>query len=184
MRYLAFDVGIKNFSYCMVSFNENGQHIIEKWDCISLIGDNEKCKSKSLDQLTELMLIKLGELFDNTIEIDIVLIENQPNTLNPLMKTLSVVIYTFFNLLRIQIGSVQRVKFISSTKKLSCQLVTQKAKSYNDRKKISIETTCKYLDNIDINKKIWFLKQKKKDDLSDAFLYTIYFYEANSNKAQ
>lgn len=176
MRALAIDVGIKNFSFCIVSDKKN----IETWECISLIDDNEKCKNKSLDDLTELILLKLSELFDNNIDIDIVLIENQPNTLNPLMKTLSVVIFTYFNLLRIQTGSVKKVKFISSQKKLSCNLVEGKPKSYNERKKMSIETTCKYLDIIDIEKKKWFLKQKKKDDLSDAFLYTIYFFESNS----
>ena len=67
------------------------------------------------------------EIFDDTIEIDDVLIENQPSKANNQIKIISVEIYTFFNMLKliykytnsiniadyiIQIKKVQYVKIV------------------------------------------------------------------------
>jgi hypothetical protein len=54
-----------------------------------------------LEELIECMLITLNENFDENFEADIVLIENQPALLNGNMKTISVVIYTYFNMMRL-----------------------------------------------------------------------------------
>ena len=92
---------------------------------------------------------------------------------NGLMKTLSVVIYTYFNMLKLQQGIVNQVSFISATNKLKCKKMTQvPSKVYKDRKKQGIQLAKEYLSGERLE---WLNAQKKQDDLCDAFLAGMYY---------
>lgn len=187
---LAIDVGLKNLSYCVlsagvstntdVSTNTNvstGMNIIE-WKNVCVMDKN--CKKASIEEITEAVLTKLLELFDSDTSIDIVVIENQPMLKNGMMKTVSVIIYTYFNMLKVMYGNVKEVKFISATNKLKCKKALELAKTatnYKDRKSISVEVARKYLECIAPDKLEWFNSQAKSDDLADCALFAVYMAE-------
>jgi hypothetical protein len=172
MRILSFDVGIKNLSYCILEQNENVTNI-SSWNNICIT--NENIKHVKLESLTENVLQCLIDNFNEQCDVDIVLIENQPSLKNGLMKTISVIIYTYFNLLKIQFGLIESVQFISACNKLKCKKSpSSKVKSYKERKALSIALTKQYLEEICPGKIEWFNEQKKCDDLADAFLAAIH----------
>jgi hypothetical protein len=163
MTVLSIDVGIKNLSYCLL--DNNGE--ILDWKNICVCEET----SKKLEVLVENYLLVLMEHF--TFQVDDVIIENQPMLKNGLMKTLSVVIYTYFNMLKVQQGLVNKVAFISATNKLKCKKMTETpSKVYKERKKQGIQLAKEYLT---AEKLEWLNAQKKQDDLCDAFLAGMYF---------
>jgi len=134
----------------------------------------------------------LIDLFDKKkqfLEIDYVLIENQPSLINPTMKSIAETLYAWFLIRGIKdkksindvhlINPANKLKLIDT--KITDQLKTMKgSKKYNLTKKISIEYTKLILDdeNFWLKSHNWidfFNKNKKKDDLCDALLQGIYF---------
>lgn len=105
-------------------------------------------------------------------DVDEILIENQPSFKNPIMKSMSIILYTtLYYKLRKNI-----IKFISPSKKL---LVNKnktkdvlekidKKKSYSTTKKLGIAYCYCLLSDSD--KKYLNEKQNKKDDYADSFL--------------
>lgn len=179
MKILSFDVGIKNLSYAILDTCADHTTLVQ-WNnvCVS----EENCNKIKLENITEQLLDKLFEHFgDADASFDVVLIENQPMLKNGMMKTISVIIYTFFNVLKLQMGNIQQVRFISATNKLKCHLVETSQESmkatYKDRKKLSIEVAKLYVQLISPERCEWFLKQKKSDDLADSLCQGIYFIE-------
>ena len=177
MRIISFDVGLKNLAYCIID-NKS----IDKWENLCIPYD----KKQSLEITVENLLTSLSETFGD-VHADTVLIENQPR-INGLMKTISVAIYTFFNMLKIMHGSVVSVRFISAQNKLKCKhassVVDQSTykSTYKERKKAAIEITRKYLSTVfaGCQKQEWFEGQRKKDDLSDCFLQAMFWMETRA----
>jgi hypothetical protein len=180
MNYiLSIDVGIKNLSYCFVETgNDLNNSKIIKWKNVSII--DKKCNTAQLNELTRCMLDCLKTEFDIDFlkNITHVIIENQPGLINRTMKSLSIVIYTFFMMNDVN------VNFIAAINKLKCskcqELLKQKdynLKKYQDRKKLSIDTTIYYVKNEFKEWDEFYSKSKKKDDLADCFLYIMYFVE-------
>lgn len=175
MKILSFDVGIRNLSFCYLDAVHEKTQILE-WKTLSITEEN--CKKAKIEDLTLYMLDTLMNNFDSDFEADVVLIENQPMLLNGLMKTLSVVIYTYFNMLKVQYGNVREVRFISATNKLKCSILKDgDKKTYKDRKKLSVEIARKYIENAFPDKKQWFENITKKDDYSDTLCQAIYYIE-------
>jgi hypothetical protein len=192
VRILAIDVGIKNMSYCLLETGgkpvESRPRIVQ-WKNISVLSPSMNCKTTSLDCITESMLLKLGDHFDSDCIVDTVVIENQPATKNQTMKSVSMVIYTYFHMLRLQYGQVEQVRFSPATNKLKCKkrfkapFSSLPQKTYAQRKSLAVRLTKGYLEEwFDTNTNTlkdleWFDAQKKKDDLSDAFLLAVYHAE-------
>jgi hypothetical protein len=172
LKILSIDPGIVNLSY----FYCDTTPAIIKWETLCATENN--CKTMKLEELIECMLITLNENFDENFEADIVLIENQPALLNGNMKTISVVIYTYFNMMRLQYGNIKQVQFISATNKLKCKKATNiKTDTYKDRKKASIDLIKLYIEELFPNYLTWFNSMKKKDDASDCANQAIYYME-------
>jgi hypothetical protein len=168
---LSIDVGIKNLSYCVL--NSKGE--ILDWKNVAVLEEDCNCKNIKLEYLVEKFLETLMQYFDECFKVESVIIENQPMLKNGLMKTLSVVIYTYFNMMKMQYGWIQHVNFISANNKLKCKKMMEPAsKNYKERKNQSIVLTKVYLEVVP-EKLEWLNMQKKKDDLCDAFLAGIYF---------
>lgn len=182
MLVLGIDVGIKTLAYCLVESANPWQ--IVRWDTVCILPENENVRKVNVESLTEFMLDKLLGLFNDSFAADVVLIENQPMLKNGLMKTMSVVIYTYFNMLKLQFGEVKSVRFVNASNKLKCLKYggtnMPVAKSYTDRKKAAIALVQLYLADNCPEKVDWFKTHKKKDDLADALLYCIYFSEKQS----
>lgn len=176
-RILSIDVGIKNLSYCYFETTKNATRVLQ-WDNVAVA---DHVKNVKLEEIAELMLSKLNELFDSDFHTDVVLIENQPMLKNGMMKTVSVIIYTYFHLLKLQYGTVKEVRFISATNKLKCKKIKEledvDKSTYKDRKKLSVDVTKKYIQTLCPEKDTWFISIKKKDDAADSLLLGIYYIE-------
>lgn len=176
MKLLSIDVGIKNLSYCYAEYIDT-LNIIE-WKNIKVI--DEKCKKLDIEKITEEVLLVLKNHFDSEFKTNIVLIENQPCHKNPFMKTISIIIYTYFNILKLDYGNIEYVKFISATSKLKCKKVKEldmSIKTYKDRKIASIKCVQQYY--LPEEFRDYFEKEAKKDDLADTLLLMTYYIENN-----
>lgn len=184
-RILSIDVGIKNLSYCFFNVDTEVVHVVD-WKNIAVTDKN--CKKINVEEITECILETLMSQFDSEFNANVVLIENQPMLKNGVMKTVAVVIYTYFNMLKIQFGNIQQVKFISATNKLKQVLqtpttlsdnhITQgttSTETYKDRKQLSIALARQHIKTVAPSYVEWFEKQTKKDDCADALNQGLYY---------
>jgi hypothetical protein len=190
---LSFDIGIKNLAYCILNYNteDNSDITIIKWNIIPLLDKNEKCKGFPLDELTKRMYEHLNKEF-YSYDIDIVLLENQPVLKNPVMKSVQMILFSYFQYQKIMLNrKIKLIKFINAGNKLkvgrnfneinyNAEINAIKSK-YTRNKKFAILYTDKILiDRLKDNKNNeYFNKHKKKDDLADAFLQAIYYIDFN-----
>lgn len=180
-RVLSIDVGIKNLSYCVLDADNAVVHVVD-WNNIAITDKN--CKKIKIEEITECILETLMSTFDSDFNADVVLIENQPMLKNGVMKTVAVVIYTYFNMLKIQFGSVKEVKFISATNKLKQVLQTPvesgqgtsiSTETYKDRKQLSVALARQHIRTVAPSYIEWFEKQSKKDDCADSLNQGLYY---------
>lgn len=187
MRILSFDIGIKKLAFCdfiYQSDNELPYHIFS----LQVKDISNENKKHDINKVINTLLDFLQN-FDCKLYDDI-FIENQPALLNPIMKTIQIIIYTFFvmekrklhlntgisfcsanNKLRVlkEIdGSVANEIRTSIQNKLGC---TTKGYKYN--KTLSVHMMEYFLNNKVSNKEEilnYYNDMKKTDDLSDCFL--------------
>jgi len=121
MKILSWDVGIYNLSYCIVEKIENETPKIIGWDIVNLV-DNEQMK-KNRNLLFENIPRKLHEL-SQLLDVDYVVIENQPSLKNPQMKSIQMILYSYFLILGKVIGNettksyIDKIDFCSASNKL------------------------------------------------------------------
>ena len=151
----------------------------------------KKCSSHSTFQLGEKLFTKLDE--KKLLNVDEVLIENQPTLKNPTMKTISTFLFSYFMLRGIidkdKTGStITNVRFISPSNKLKVNADrtievlkrTEENKKYKLTKQLSVTYTKillkdenRWLDHLD--------KYPKKDDLCDALLQGYHYLSKQTN---
>lgn len=193
---LSFDIGIKNLAYCLMYKDDNIDSTnnikIIDWGIIQLIEDGVKCKGVSLDTITDVLYTKLQDIFIDS-DITEVLLENQPVLKNPVMKSIQMILYSFFQYEKVIMGrEINLIKLINASNKLklgknlkeinnSEDILKINAK-YTRNKKLAILYTNHFLkerlieNDYDKYNEI-FNQHKKKDDLSDAFLQGLYYIE-------
>tara|TARA_Y100000590_G_scaffold425984_1_gene534534 strand:- start:534 stop:947 length:414 start_codon:yes stop_codon:yes gene_type:complete len=124
------------------------------------------------------LLIQLEKQKELFINVDCVLIENQPVLKNPTMKSIQMILYTYFLMNGIIKKTMKELKFISARNKLKMYdgppIELKTKNKYVRRKKLSI-AHCKYM--IQDNEKwtIFLNEHKKKDDLADSYLQAKWF---------
>ena len=120
MKILSWDVGIYNLCYCILEKNNESIKIIG-WDIVNLV-DNEKMK-KNRNLLFENIPRKLNEI-PQLLDVDLVVIENQPSLKNPQMKSIQMILYSYFLILGKVIGNettksyIDVIDFCSASNKL------------------------------------------------------------------
>ena len=130
------------------------------------------------------LLRKMDELYPIFKNIDLVVIENQPSYKNPKMKSISNTLMDHFLVRGIvdnKYKNLTEAKFMSPSNKLKIgdgnKLVVEKdkKKKYKMTKELGIKYTSELVKN---NKKDLehFMSFKKKDDVADAFLQGLYYY--------
>lgn len=176
MRILSIDCGIKNLAYCVLECDNNSYKIVE-WNILNVQGGDFYTTSQQLVDV-------LADTFVNADDsFDFILIENQPVIKNPVMKSIQIVIYTFFLTISKQQGHDTEIKLMSASNKLKVRhkppedtlRITSKNK-YQENKQLSIAYTKHYLRDDEP----WltrFIQEKKKDDLADSFLQGMFFIE-------
>ena len=131
-------------------------------------------------------------IVNNNINNLMVYIENQPVLKNPIMKTISICLFTFFNIKKMQINSkIKSINFISATVKTRMPFYNQinnnyivmtkmnKINDYKNRKIFCIDITHEIVEQLsnsyyNIVAKSFYSQSKKKDDLADTLLYVLY----------
>ena len=140
--------------------------------------------TKSVSQLdmTSEMICKL-KLLPNLLNTDIVVIENQPVLKNPTMKSIQMVLYSYFliNGYTSSESSISNIALFNAGRKLDIYdgpEITDipDASTYTGRKKLSIAYTLYFLKN-KTEKLDFFNKHKKKDDLADSYLQCLTYYK-------
>ena len=145
----------------------------------------KKIKDIELIDLTTEMIKKLRQK-ENLLNVDIVVIENQPVLKNPTMKSIQMVLYSYFLIYGVTTDKqINNIALFNAGKKLDVYNgpkieLNCKTNSYTERKKLSIEYTKCILKN-KTNKLAFFNEHKKKDDLADALLQCLTYYKKKCN---
>ncbi len=182
-----------NKNYCENHHKIKENKILDQYSLKSIKKENSNKVKTS--ELAEKMYKGLDKLFFIK-DIDLVLIENQPTTINPTMKTISVLLMGYFVSLNLKENKNMKIEFISPSNKLKVnekkEIFIEKTKclksniaegankKYKMTKKMGIEYTKLLLDD---NKWLdYLLTHTKKDDLCDSFLQGYYYYNIKLKK--
>jgi hypothetical protein len=138
----------------------------------------KKCNTKSSKDICITLINKLNEK-PNFINLDYIVIENQPSTKNPTMKTIQVMIYTYFiNKCMIENNITKDIVLLAPRNKLTVyegpEIECNVKNKYTRTKKLGIEY-CKIMIEGDKNNSELFKKHLKKDDLADCYLQGMFY---------
>lgn len=196
---LSFDVGVKNLAYCLFTYDSLTEFEIQEWDIIDLsVGSSsseQKCRKLTLNDQSDILLKKLKELFEVT-DIDYIIIENQPVLKNPTMKTIQMIIYTYFRILKtndgkyiedvVLVNANNKVRFadnvLSKVPNIDLELPPPPSSKdgsrgrYKRNKEVAVTATKRLLERFGSDDTLaFFTSCKKKDDLADTLLQGLYF---------
>lgn len=171
---ISFDIGIKNLAYCILK-QDGDSYDIHDWDIITLINDDEKCNANKMDVtiLGKRLMDRLDE-HKEFLEIPNIVIENQPVLKNPKMKSIQMMVYSYFIIKNRHLPNFN-IKLFSARNKLSIyngppvELESKSKNKYTIRKKLSIEYT-KYMIRDHAEYLEFLTNHTKKDDLCDCFI--------------
>ena len=145
----------------------------------------KKCKKLNTNndilELSKKCVSQLRNL--NLDNVKYVLIENQPALKNPVMKSVQMIIYTFFVMDGVlnPSSSIEKIHMVNARNKLKVYkgepVECNKKTKYDRNKFLSIVYTNKMIHLEDEIFKKMFEESKKKDDLADAYLQGIYWIE-------
>ena len=197
MKIISFDIGINNLSYCIfdiISENSNNTtseqndntipvetpsekqpYTIADWNVLNINIDS--VKKPTIHYLTKNII----KLFDETplfLECNKVVIENQPCMKNPIMKSIQIIIYSYF--------AIRGMTDNKTTSEIVLMSASNKTKVY-DGPPIELAVKSKYTRNKklailhtqyilkDAEKLAFFNTHKKKDDLADSYLQGLFY---------
>ena len=197
MLYISFDIGVKNLALCILKQTDSLIEVID-WRVITLA--EKKKDINGLNAISENLFYELDNIVGSIEElkyekIDYVLIENQPSNLNGIMKSIQLLIFSYFMLLKHWDKLSLNVLLINASLKLQYHTFKpeplikfdsqrtkkeQKRDKYRNNKNDGIEITKYYIkDNKFLHD--YFTKHKKKDDLADTLLQTVSYIKKNNN---
>jgi hypothetical protein len=154
----------------------------------------KKCKDLKLLEIGRTIKKKFDEISEfNTI--DYVVIENQPVLKNPTMKSIQIMVFSYFvykdhphnheimDVCLLNANNKMKVYKGEINPEILAKITKLKSK-YSQNKKLSIIHTNLMLENINEENKYieMFNKSKKKDDLADSYLMTLFFIANRINK--
>ena len=144
------DINYNNNNYCNKHFEKIKKEYITNNTPKKI--KNQNSNYKSINNLSNILFNKLDILKDDFLNVDEILIENQPSLLNPTMKTISALLYSYFTLRGIIDKSITKstitsVLFISPQNKL-------KINKENTEKTLNTLNTDKNIENIENLKEV------------------------------
>lgn len=174
---MSFDIGIKNLAVCVLTMAPD-QTKVHLWRVISVVSKNEAVP------VLELLYPKLFKVLDDLMDecnsvhnipvIDYALVENQPVHKNPTMKSVQMMIYSYFALRGYQGDCVNNVAICSATSKLkghNLELppLPPNVKGYQRLKQTAVQY-CKGYCQFDKALMATILSYTKQDDICDSLL--------------
>lgn len=151
------------------------------YDKIALIKKptkKEQSEKRSLINLGRSMYKKLDAM-PELLEVEAVVIENQPCMKNPTMKSVQMMLFSYFLM-----KNVENIQLISARNKLKVykgeEMTSTKKTGYAKTKDLGIKY-CEEMIKDDAENLKYLKTHKKKDDLCDAYLQGA-FYLANMKK--
>ena len=205
---IGIDVGVKNLAYCVISVgakekpNGGGEEgagatkdaIVVAWKVVALAAPKEKIPP--LGELSGRLFLALDELcveLDDAgyPDIDTVLIENQPSRLNGSMKTMQVMIYSYYQLRKLWEGKVREVLNVAASQKIAPALMPStpefalpeipKGKTgYALNKWKAVQYGNMFIAGDDTLRD-YIKKYKKADDAHDAMLHIVAWLRRNGS---
>lgn len=186
---LSFDIGIKNLAYCLFendTSKPSANFEIIEWNVVNVCSDTKELQYDNL-------FLKLNELFEQ-VHIDYVIIENQPCMKNPVMKTIQVMVFSYFK--HMQLLNAKRIieiRMCNASNKLryamklfpisEMNLKTPESNKYKRNKEAAVAYTLKLVQLNDNAENLAFFESfKKKDDLADTLLQGLYFCSTIAGK--
>ena len=137
-------------------------------------------KKPTVNECSE-QIISIFDAKSMFLDCDYVVIENQPCMKNPTMKSIQMIVYSYFYIRGIvdkKENPIKDIVFLSAGNKLKVYdgppIEINVKSRYTRSKKLGIEHT-KYLLKNHEDYLSFFSSHKKKDDLADAFLQGAYF---------
>lgn len=186
---ISFDIGIKNLAFCVLQVTAPNNVTIKSWDILD-VSKQGSVKAYDIYAVSSSLFDALSDTFPVIDGKTTVVIENQPCMKNPIMKSLQIMVYSYFCLRGKDMNADVVIKLMSAANKLKVKHKDQvseaamnEANKYKKNKKCSVDITGYYLKNVlnvDAHIQSLFDASKKKDDLADSFLQAIYFLE-NTN---
>ena len=137
-----------------------------------------KCGKMPFQDISILLFNIIDNEHPNFINCDYVLIENQPSLRNPISKSISCLLYSYFVIRGIiDVKNIKEIKFISPSNKLKVDIkntnkvITKDIKDKTIIYKLTKKLGIKYCKSLINDSDLEILNQyKKKDDMCDAFL--------------
>lgn len=183
MRILSFDVGLRNLASCLVEldpaaalpfpadgFPGSAMERVRVVDWRVVDAMSGAGRRPDVDEVCDGVYARLDELLEAHGMPDVVLIENQPCMRNPVMKSVQVMIYSYYRMLTRTSGVAIRVAFVNATLKLAGTAAARGA-SYKDRKAASVASVAAWLPPGGA---------KKRDDLADCLLQALQWLRRGS----
>lgn len=181
---------IDNKNYCDKHFEKAKKDYIKQVQPKKIPSQNSN--HRPIDQLTKHMYTQFDENKE-FLEVDEVLIENQPSLINPTMKTISALIYGYFTMRGVvdkdkTKSKISNIRFISPSNKLKINKETtdktlEKAKTKREEYMMTKDLGKKYCKALieEDKKHLQFVESvSKHDDLCDAFLQGFYYLFINN----
>uniref|UniRef100_A0A6C0E6Z0 Mitochondrial resolvase Ydc2 catalytic domain-containing protein n=1 Tax=viral metagenome TaxID=1070528 RepID=A0A6C0E6Z0_9ZZZZ len=175
-----------NLSYCK-------QHlkVVQKKDKFEIYEIKITKKAKAMGQpmlkLAENLYSHLNKNQNDFLDVDEVIIENQPVLKNPTMKSIQILLYSWFVIHGTMPKKINDIHFFSASKKLEAYDdkddeigKTVSGNQYQMNKKKAVLYTTEMLKN-NSKWKTFFETHKKKDDLADAYLTNCYYIDRKYN---
>lgn len=190
-RVISIDVGLRHLAYVQLVVRDRDVRtaVIESWRVVDLL-DGRRVKSVTFDETVRKVLGFLDDTFEDG---DIVLIENQPCTLNPRLKSVQMVIYTYFMTMNMHTSGYPDVRLISAVGKLQGlrnapeDLIPRKTSdlTYAQKKRVSMQACEHYIRSVMINPGevagAFGRLKGKRDDLADSLMQAIAYIERSAS---
>ena len=174
-KILSFDIGEISLAYCIL-LTDNGSYNIIDWQLNSIRTKSKNTVNEKIENLIEL----LKHNFKSDNDIDYVLIEHQGD-FRPFMKSLQMVIYTYFRLQN------KDVKIRHAIDKFKSDIIDDKIKStitltkskYQNNKNLSVAYINSIIPKVYMDK--FIIHKDCIDDYSDALFQAIEFIHKHKN---